>query len=52
MVVTTAKGISQRYVIPMGCVFFVSNDILRHLHAPARKHMIELFHGYTYSGQS
>ena len=46
-IITTAKGLTNG-VIPMGAVL-VRDDIYKaFMHGPA--HMIELFHGYTYSG--
>ena len=46
-IITTAKGLTNG-VVPMGAVI-VRNDIHETLmHGP--DHMVELFHGYTYSG--
>ena len=46
-IITTAKGLTNG-VIPMGAVL-VRDDIYdAFMHGP--EHMIELFHGYTYSG--
>jgi beta-alanine--pyruvate transaminase len=45
--ITCAKGLTNG-VIPMGAVLVTRGDP-RRLHA-GPEHMIELFHGYTYSG--
>ncbi|MEM8700939.1 MAG: aspartate aminotransferase family protein [Pseudomonadota bacterium] len=45
--VTTAKGLTSG-VIPMGAVFCSSDIYQAFMTGP--EHMIELFHGYTYSG--
>ncbi len=46
-IITTAKGLTNG-VIPMGAVLVREHD-LRRVHA-GPENMIELFHGYTYSG--
>ncbi len=46
-IVTTAKGLTNG-VIPMGAVLVRDEIYEAFMHGPA--HMIELFHGYTYSG--
>ena len=45
--VTTAKGLTSG-VVPMGAVFCTSD--IYHTFMTGPEHMIELFHGYTYSG--
>ena len=47
-IITTAKGITNG-VVPMGAVFARKRD-LRRLHERRPSTPIELFHGYTYSG--
>jgi len=46
-IITTAKGLTNG-VIPMGAVFVRDEVFDAFMDGPA--HMIELFHGYTYSG--
>ncbi|MBX3596817.1 MAG: aspartate aminotransferase family protein [Rhizobiaceae bacterium] len=46
-IMTTAKGVTNG-VIPMGAVFVQKEIHDAFMHGP--EHMIELFHGYTYSG--
>ena len=46
-IITTAKGLTNG-VIPMGAVFVKDEIYDAFMNGPA--HMIELFHGYTYSG--
>ena len=46
-IITTAKGLTNG-VIPMGAVFVTSEIHDAFMQGPA--HMIEFFHGYTYSG--
>ena len=46
-IITTAKGVSNG-VIPMGAVFVKKEIHDAFMNGP--EHMIELFHGYTYSG--
>ncbi len=46
-IITTAKGLTNG-VIPMGAVFVRDEIYDAFMNGPA--HMIELFHGYTYSG--
>ncbi len=46
-IITTAKGLTNG-VIPMGAVFVRDEIYDAFMQGPA--HMIELFHGYTYSG--
>ena len=46
-IITTAKGLTNG-VIPMGAVLVRDEIYEAFMHGPA--HMIELFHGYTYSG--
>ena len=46
-IITTAKGLTNG-VIPMGAVLVRGDIYEAFMHGPA--HMIELFHGYTYSG--
>ena len=45
--ITTAKGLTNG-VIPMGAVFATAEIHDAFMHGP--EHLIELFHGYTYSG--
>jgi beta-alanine--pyruvate transaminase len=44
---TTAKGVTNG-VVPMGAVFVKSDIYQAFMNGP--EHMIEFFHGYTYSG--
>jgi beta-alanine--pyruvate transaminase len=44
---TTAKGVTNR-VVPMGAVFVKSDIYQAFMNGP--EHLIEFFHGYTYSG--
>src|SRR5690606_19955964 len=46
-IMTTAKGLTSG-VVPMGAVFTTSEVHDTFMTGP--EHMIELFHGYTYSG--
>ncbi|MDX1517476.1 MAG: aspartate aminotransferase family protein [Woeseiaceae bacterium] len=46
-IITTAKGLTNG-VIPMGAVLVRDHVYDAFMHGP--EHMIELFHGYTYSG--
>ncbi len=46
-IITTAKGVSNG-VIPMGAVFVTKDVHDAFMNGP--EHMIEFFHGYTYSG--
>ncbi|NNF65918.1 MAG: aminotransferase class III-fold pyridoxal phosphate-dependent enzyme, partial [Gammaproteobacteria bacterium] len=46
-IITTAKGLTNG-VIPMGAVIVRDEIYQAFMHGP--EHMIELFHGYTYSG--
>ena len=46
-IITTAKGLTNG-VIPMGAVLVSDSVYDAFMHGP--EHMIELFHGYTYSG--
>ncbi|MCZ4271097.1 aspartate aminotransferase family protein [Maritalea porphyrae] len=46
-IITTAKGLTNG-VIPMGAVFV--NDEIHDAFMNGPEHMIEFFHGYTYSG--
>ncbi|MGI9228500.1 MAG: aspartate aminotransferase family protein [Gammaproteobacteria bacterium] len=46
-IICTAKGITNG-VMPMGAVLVGSNIYDTFMHGP--EHMVELFHGYTYSG--
>lgn len=46
-IITSAKGLTNG-VIPMGCVLVQEHVYDAFMHGP--EHMIELFHGYTYSG--
>ncbi len=46
-IITTAKGVSNG-VIPMGAVFVTKDIHDTFMNGP--EHMIEFFHGYTYSG--
>jgi len=46
-IITTAKGLTNG-VIPMGAVLVTSEIHDAFMHGP--EHMIEFFHGYTYSG--
>ena len=46
---TTAKGLTNG-VVPMGAVFVKKDIYEAFMNGP--EHVIEFFHGYTYSGQS
>ena len=46
-IMTTAKGVSNG-VVPMGAVFVQGDIYAAFMNGP--EHMIEFFHGYTYSG--
>ena len=46
-IITTAKGLTSG-VIPMGAVF--CKDFIHDAFMSGEEHLIELFHGYTYSG--
>jgi beta-alanine--pyruvate transaminase len=46
-IMTTAKGLTNG-VIPMGAVFVKSDIYQTFMNGP--EHLVELFHGYTYSG--
>jgi len=48
-IITTAKGITNG-VIPMGAVFVRRGIYETFMHPSGPEHLIELFHGYTYSG--
>ncbi|MGQ0656591.1 MAG: aspartate aminotransferase family protein [Chromatiales bacterium] len=48
-IITTAKGITNG-AIPMGAVFVRQGIYDAFMDADAPEHLIELFHGYTYSG--
>ncbi len=46
-IITTAKGLTNG-VVPMGAVLVTENIYQTFMEGP--EHMVELFHGYTYSG--